>query len=107
MTAPTDPASTPEGAKSSNFLRQIIDRDLEARKHLWNGLERLGHEGRIRFLGSLCGTVKGPGGVGAKVTAPPATVGEAYMDVMMWSVGFGGCMFRACEAMERALRKRG
>ena len=29
MTAPTDTASTPEGAKSSNFLRQIIDRDLE------------------------------------------------------------------------------
>ncbi|MEY4651925.1 MAG: hypothetical protein RI884_506 [Pseudomonadota bacterium] len=29
MTAPTDTASTPEGAKTSNFLRQIIDRDLE------------------------------------------------------------------------------
>ncbi|MEY4711407.1 MAG: hypothetical protein RIS88_857 [Pseudomonadota bacterium] len=28
MTAPTDTASTPEGAKTSNFLRQIIDRDL-------------------------------------------------------------------------------
>ena len=28
MTAPTDSASTPEGAKSSNFLRQIVDRDL-------------------------------------------------------------------------------
>ena len=29
MTAPTDSASTPEGAKTRNFLRQIIDRDLE------------------------------------------------------------------------------
>ncbi len=29
MTAPTDHASTTEGAKASNFLRQIIDRDLE------------------------------------------------------------------------------
>ena len=29
MTAPTDNASAPEGAKASNFLRQIIDRDLQ------------------------------------------------------------------------------
>ncbi len=40
MTAPTDSASTPEGAKTSNFLRQIIDRDLEqgtyAQRH-WAG----------------------------------------------------------------------
>ena len=40
MTAPTDSASTPEGAKISNFLRQIIDRDLEqgtyAQRH-WAG----------------------------------------------------------------------
>lgn len=83
----------------------VIDRDLEARKHLWQGLQRLGPARRTAFLRELCATVHGPGGVSVRVTEAPSTVGEAYADVMMWSMGFGGCLHEACRRMEQRLKR--
>lgn len=86
----------------------IIDRDREARRHLWRGLKRMEPRERVAFLRSLCAARAGEAGsVEVRVTSHSGTTGEAYHDVMAWSAVYGGCLFRACEMLESWLRTRG
>lgn len=85
----------------------VIDRDKEARKHLWQGLQRMEPRERVAFLASLCRTADAmPGNIEVKVTKHSGTTGEAYHDVMMWSAVYGGCLFEACRLLELRLRRR-
>jgi hypothetical protein len=83
-----------------------IDKDLEARKHLWKGLQRLGERGRVAFVGRMCRFVRGPDRIAeVKVTSSTGTVHECYMDLMMLSCVHGLDLGRACAVMEQVLRR--
>jgi hypothetical protein len=83
-----------------------LDRDLEARKHLWRGLARLRPRRRVAFVGEMCRRVSG-GGVETRVTSSTGTVGECVGDVVMLAVNHGLDLSHACEALERTLREGG
>lgn len=81
-----------------------IDRDLEARKHLWTGLKRLGPRGRIRFV-SWAANVASALGTETKVTSHTGTVHESYQDLMILAVTHGLKLDRACGEMESWLKR--
>lgn len=85
----------------------VIDRDREARAHLWGGLQRMTPPERIAFLSHACEPVKGPGGIGARVTKHSGEVVEAYMDIGMLGALYGRDLYDVCREMEDWLRKRG
>lgn len=84
-----------------------IDRDVEARKHLWKGLARLGMRGRVRFVQAMCGRVsQTQHGAHTRVTDHTGTVHEAYYDLMLLSVNHGLDLGEACELLELELKAR-
>lgn len=84
-----------------------IDRDREARRHLWFGLKRMPPAERVRFLRHACGeSVRAK--VGAKVKkGHSGTTGEVYNDLMQLNTVYGACLSRVCGLLETWLRKRG
>lgn len=78
--------------------------DLEVRKHLWVGLDRLEPSGRVRFLKRLCKLVNFHGN-DVKVTTHTGTVEEAWRDVMMLSFQHNLSLDRACAELETFLRR--
>lgn len=84
-----------------------IDRDLEARKHLWKGLQRLSPRGRVRFLQAMCDRVSTTQhGAETRVTDHTGTTHEAYYDLMLLSVNHGLDLSDACNALERWLKTK-
>ncbi len=88
-----------------------FDRDLEARKHLWKGLQRLepfGVNGRVAFLSYACTLAPTKlGGFDLKVTGHTGTVQEAYYDLVYASCTHGLSLSKVCAALELWLKKAG
>ena len=84
-----------------------IDRDLEARKHLWKGLQRLTPAGRVRFLEAVARSAVKFAGVETRVTSHTGTVHEAYLDLMTLAATHGADLGLACAELERWLKKGG
>jgi hypothetical protein len=87
-----------------------LDRDLEARKHLWKGLARLSVRRRVAFVQSLCGKSNGrnaglPSDRTAKVESHTGSVQESYLDCCYLAVLHGQSLLRTCEELERWLRR--
>lgn len=83
-----------------------LDRDAEARKHLWMGLKRMEPPGRTAFLKWACRQVAGPDKIAeVKVTASTGHHGEVYWDLMMLAAVHGLDVGRACEKLEQVLRR--
>ena len=84
-----------------------IDRDLEARKHLWRGLARMGKRERVAFVGAMCKEVsKTQEGAATRVTSHTGTVYESFADLLLLSVNHGLDLYKACERLERWLSRR-
>jgi len=81
-----------------------IDRDAEARKHLWKGLQRMDPQDRVRFVQWACKQVSDKLGE-TRVTSSTGTTHETYMDLMLLAVGHRLNLGRACLGMERFLRR--
>jgi len=83
-----------------------LDRDLEARKHLWRGLSRLSERGRLAFLAHCCTKARGPDQVArVGVINSTGTVHECFMDCCLLSAAFGQDLFAICEELERWLKR--
>lgn len=90
---------------------ELVDRDREARRHLWEGLARMEPAERVAFLRWRCraaADARESAGLraGAEVTDHGGTAGEAFHDLLALSFLYGADMGETCEAMERWLRKR-
>jgi hypothetical protein len=83
-----------------------FDRDLEARRHLWRGLERLAPHRRIAFQ-AACLADATRDGVAPKITSHDGSTAEAYRDLVASSAVYGLDLFRVCERLERWLRREG
>lgn len=83
-----------------------IDRDREARKHLWKGLERLSPRRRIAFVGAMA-RITNRDGTETRVTSHSGTVSEAYYDLMLLAVNHGLDLYAACVHLENWLRGKG
>ena len=82
-----------------------IDRDQEARKHLWLGLKRLPPPRRIAFLHWACKQVRGPDRIAeVRVTKSEGHHGEVYWDLMSLAASHGLDLGRTCEKLERVLK---
>lgn len=84
-----------------------IDRDAEARKHLWKGLQRMAAGDRVRFLAVCCKTkdMQGNAFGETRVTSSTGTVHEVYMDLMLLSVGHQLNLGKVCDVMEKFLKR--
>jgi hypothetical protein len=82
------------------------DRDREARRHLWRGLERLRPRRRVDFL-SACLKDSCRDGVAAQVTSHDGSVAEAFRDLVASAAVYGLDLYAACERLERWLRREG
>ena len=83
-----------------------LDRDLEARKHMWKGLKRMPPAERIAFVQHACTLLQGP--VKTRVSKDHSgTTGEAFADLTGLSAVYGVDLDDVCRLMERWLRKRG
>lgn len=89
-----------------NGTVEMIDRDAEARRHLWRGLARMRPPERVAFV-SRCAGGAGVAGVRVEVTSSTASVHECYMDLALLSVTYGRCMHSVCAEMESWLSGRG
>ena len=82
----------------------MFDRDLEARKHLWKGLERLSPRGRVAFLNHVCKRASGPL-AGPGVTTHSGTAREAWLDIGMCAAVWGLDLQETCAELERWLKR--
>lgn len=88
-----------------------IDRDLEARRHLWRGLMRMSEAGRLAFLKHCCraASCRPDDKVGVSVTVDPrghyGTAFEVFTELCYAAVIHGFSLLRACEEMELWLKK--
>lgn len=89
---------------SRGYGGHLPDADLEVRKHLMSGLERLTVSQRIGFLKRLCrhGSFHG---VEVKVTGHSGTVRECFHDVCMLSFQHGVKLQTAAVELEQVLRR--
>lgn len=89
---------------SRGYGGHLPDADLEVRKHLWQGLERMQPAQRVAFLKQLCkqGSFHG---VDVKVTTSSGTVQECFHDVCMLSFQHGVKLQAAAALLERTLRR--
>lgn len=83
----------------------VIDRDLEARRHLWTGLARLDPAGRTAFV-QLMARSTDRHGLATRASSTTGTVHEAYYDLMMLAVNYGLDLYEACNRLERLLSRR-
>ena len=83
-----------------------LDRDVEARKHLWMGLKRMEPPQRTAFLKWACKQVKGPDKIAeVRVTESEGHHGEVYYDLLLLAAAHDLDLGLTCEKLERVLRR--
>ncbi len=86
-------------------MSHLPDADLEVRKHLWRGLERMQPAQRVGFLKRLCRKATLPvAHVEPRVTSHTGTVHEAFHDICMLSFQHQLPLATSATELERVLR---